>query len=134
MGRLGDWVKVGSAPNETVAIDGEIAVWWKNIDASEDGPKHLGINVEVFCWDSRGMRHQTRYKLFAFEPSQNMVTCDEIAPSVMLVGRTTTTRPVWWLKLIGKTRTFRRQKEAAEKPNAPEVALRLDSNSESSSP
>jgi len=88
------------AANESSALNGEIVVWWKNVPPDSQGHKHLGITVDMLCWDSRGMRHETQYNLFAAELSPNMiVVSDPIAPGVMLGTRTTATRPVWLLKL-----------------------------------
>ncbi len=86
--------------DEASKINGEIAVWWKNVNPDAQGHKHLPITVVIFCWDSRGMRHETRYSLFASEPSKNVVMTDLIAPGVMLTSRTTITRAVWLLKLL----------------------------------
>ena len=86
--------------DEASEINGEIVVWWKNVDPAAQGPKHLSITVVIFCWDSGGMRHETRYKLFALESLENAAVTDAIAPGVMLHSRTTTTRPVWLLKLL----------------------------------
>ena len=86
--------------DEASEVNGEIVVWWKNVDPAAQGPKHLPITVVIFCWDSGGMRHETRYRLFALESSKNAVVTDAIAPGVMLHSRTTTTRPVWLLKLF----------------------------------
>ena len=54
------------------------------------------------------MRHETRYCLLAVELSPSVVMSDEIAPGLMLATRTTTTRPIWLLKLLAKARAYSR--------------------------
>ena len=85
---------------EASKINGEIVLWWKNVNPGAQGHQHLPITVVIFCWDSRGMRHETRYSLFASELSNNVLMTNPIAPGVMLTSRTTTTRAVWLLKLF----------------------------------
>lgn len=92
------------ATDEASNINGEIVVWWKNVKPDARGHKHLPITVVIFCWDSRGMRHETRYSLLAVESLMNVSVSDEIAPGLMLGSRTTVTRPVWLLKLVTKAR------------------------------
>jgi hypothetical protein len=89
------------AANEELAVNGEILVWWKNVKADANGCRFLPITVTILCRDSRGMRHETQYRLFAVEgPLVGVV--DEIAPGVMLSSRRTVTRPVCWLKALGR--------------------------------
>ena len=92
------------AADEASKVNGEIVVWWKNVNPDAQGRKHLSITVVILCWDSRGMRHETRYSLFAVESSENVVVTDPIAPGVMLGSRTTTTRSIWLLKLFERAR------------------------------
>ncbi len=87
------------AANEATDVNGEIVVWWKNVEPAERGPKYLAISIRILCWDSRDMRHETRYNLFAVELATVGLT-DEIAPGLALASRTTVTRPVWLLKLF----------------------------------
>lgn len=90
------------AVNESANVEGRIIVWWKNVEA-RDGSKLLNITIQIFCLDSRGMRHETKYSLLARELSSPVVFADdEIAPGVVLATRTTTTRAVWVLKLRRK--------------------------------
>jgi heme exporter protein D len=89
------------ATNEATDVNRRIVVSWQNVEPNE-GVKHLAITITIFCWDSRGMRHETRYSLFAVELSPHVVVADEIAPGVVLTHRTTTTRSVRVLKLFSK--------------------------------
>lgn len=86
------------APNETAYLGGEIIVWWKNVPPSEV-PKFLPVTIKTYCWDSRGMRHDTKYSLLVIELSKNMGMADEIAPGVGMALRSTVITPVWVLKL-----------------------------------
>ena len=90
------------AVDENKDVNGEIIVWWKNVIPDGQRHKHLAIVIKILCWDTRGMRHETRYNLFAIQPSPDTVVVpDPVAPGVMLGSRTTRTRPVWLLKLSG---------------------------------
>lgn len=90
------------APNETIEVNGEIVLWWKNVNETTPGGRYLPITVSIMHWDSRGMRHVTTYSLMAMELSVAQGCTDEIAPSVMFCQRTTETRAVWTLKVQGK--------------------------------
>lgn len=122
------------AANESEEINGGIAVWWKDVDANGAGPKCLLIRVEILCWDSRGMRHQTLYSLFAVNEPTRLCMSDAIAPGVSLSSRRTVTRPVWWLNLRERVERLRRRTRAAERAHPPEPAARPVSNGESSPP
>lgn len=91
--------------NESGALNGEITLWWKNVEADTPGFKYLHITVTIFCLDSRSVRHETRYALFAAEPMEHPMGSELIAPGVALSNRTTTTTTVRWLKLV---RCFKR--------------------------
>lgn len=86
------------APDEGSQIDGQIDLWWKNVAPSQGG-KSLSIDLVIFCWDSRGRRHETRYSLFVEELYENVFMPDAIAPGVTLESRHVTSRSVWFLKL-----------------------------------
>jgi len=92
------------AANEGTDVNGRIIVWWKNVPPDDRGFKHLAITITMFCLDSRGMHHETRYSLFAVELSSAVIATDEIAPGVALTSRTASTRPVWWRKLLAGLR------------------------------
>jgi len=94
------------AANEEKDLNGEIFVWWKSVEPGDRGYKYLPITVVIFCWDSRGMRHETRYNLFAVELLPNVGVSDAIAPGVMLSSRITVTRPVWLLKLFARVKSI----------------------------
>lgn len=90
------------APNEEASIDGEISILWNNIMPAAKGPKYLACSVEVYCWDSKGMRHKTLYRLMVLEPKPGALAGDGLAPGVLLTSRTTISQPVWLLKLSAK--------------------------------
>jgi hypothetical protein len=92
------------ATNETIKINGEIFVYWKNVQPDEQGHKYLPITIRILCWDSRAMCHETKYSLLAVEsgPGQGVFVTDGIAPGVALAGRATVVTPVWLLKLRAK--------------------------------
>jgi len=82
------------APNETVDIQGEVLVWWKNV-APHQGARVLPITIQIDSSDTRGMRHETIYYLFAAEFPQTAIAGGTIAPGVALVTRKTVTKAVW---------------------------------------
>jgi hypothetical protein len=90
------------ATNEANDLNGQITVWWKNVPSDDQGFKNLAITILIYCWDSRGMRHETRYHLFAVDSLRNTVVADEIAPGVSLTRRITVRRPAWILKTRAK--------------------------------
>lgn len=92
------------AAAQVVSVNGDIVVWWKNVPERR-GYKYLAITVTISYWDTRNMRYDTDYVLFALEsgPERQWIT-DEIAPLVGLTIRRTIRRPLWWLKLIAKLR------------------------------
>ena len=92
------------APNEDKQMNGEISVHWKNVPSKTHGHKSLPITIEILCWDSRSMRHQTFYKLYAVELTPSVAISDPIARGLALTSRTTIVRPVWQLKLLRRVK------------------------------
>jgi hypothetical protein len=92
------------AASEANDLNGEIKLWWKNVVPGKDQIKLIPISIIIHCWDSRGMRHETRYNLMASESTQMLNPVDEIAPGVFLLSRTTSARPLRWLKFLRSMR------------------------------
>lgn len=92
------------AANESVDINGKISIWLKNVEPDNSGFKLLQFPIEIFCWDSRGRRYETRYSLSVAELSGNVLLDNEIAPGVSLENRTTNIRSVRFLKMLDKLR------------------------------
>lgn len=92
--------------DETQEVNGEIAVWWKNVETSIQGKqKYLNITVRILCWETKKMRHETLYYLMATEPSESPIFGgDTIAPGVTLSYRKTISKPIWRLKLAKRIR------------------------------
>ena len=90
------------AVNETSDVNGEITVWWKNVHPDVSGNKYLPISIRIFCWDSRGRRHETKYSLFIVELNGKVILTDDIAPGVALSTRTTVSKSVRALKIRAK--------------------------------
>jgi len=91
------------AVNEASNVGGEIVVWWSNV-ASTQEVKGVPITLTITCLDARGLRHETRYRLFSIGPKLpvGMTTvkgAHQIAPGVALVHRSTVTRAPWRSKL-----------------------------------
>ncbi|MCH7564880.1 MAG: hypothetical protein IH968_13770 [Gemmatimonadetes bacterium] len=91
------------APSEEVEVDGQITLWWKNVEMTVGESKMLPITIKILSWDTRSMRHETQYKLVAFQPPMQMSgAATPIAPGVYEASRTTKARPVWRLKMKGR--------------------------------
>lgn len=73
------------ASNDTMAIDGKITLYWNNVKEEANGARIIHITINMYCWDTSGMRHETQYMLTAYK---NMVGGnDDIAPGVYLASR-----------------------------------------------
>lgn len=94
------------ARNEEREINGEIDLMWGNVASKVSDQKYLSFPVEIFCWDSKGRRHKTTYRLMVYESLQMGGESEEFAPGVSLISRTTVTKPNWLLKLIRKWNEF----------------------------
>lgn len=102
------------AADEAIDLNGEIDVWWKNVEP-KDGIKLLGISIVGYCRDTRGLRHETRYDLFAVELGQNVAIGDDLAPGLSFSQRTTKRRSRWRLRLaarVGRISGVRRRLSA----------------------
>lgn len=97
------------SPDEEKQIDGTLIVWWKNVAADSKNNKQLATTIVIYCLDSAGWRHETRYYLYLVDLSGNQVLANTIAPGVAVVGRRTVARPLWLLRLIGRFRNLRRR-------------------------
>ena len=86
------------AMNSHAPVEGEIRVWLKNV-AGSPGSKSVPISINIFCWDTTGMRYLTKYKLVMVELSPTVHVSHAIAPGVMLMTRTVTVASVWKLKM-----------------------------------
>jgi hypothetical protein len=94
-------------------INGEIMLYWENLDADPQGRRHMSIEIEIICWDSRGIRHQTYYGLIVGEHPNSIHMSYPAAPGVMVAGRRTRTTSVWWLKILSKLNRLRMRNPAA---------------------
>ena len=90
------------ATNEALNIDGRIVLWWKNV-IPHGNNKFLPINIVIHCWDSRGMRHETKYELMAVElDGPAVMGTDQIVEGVGYGIRHTITKSGRWLRICGK--------------------------------
>jgi hypothetical protein len=86
------------AAGEEIEANGEIVLWWKNVEES-DLP-NMGLGIQIFAWDAREIRHETTYKLFVVPAVySNSLAMDCLAPGLALTQRQTVSRAVWRLKL-----------------------------------
>jgi hypothetical protein len=89
-------------PNEELEIGAEIVVWWKNVTTQSTGGKVLPINFSVTCFDSRGTRHMTLYRLILLERADPVAGATMVAPGLAVLSRTNTTTAGWWIRCAGR--------------------------------
>lgn len=98
-------------PGESVAVDGDISINWQAWPEIGGGLGKLGqVNIRALCWDTAGLRHDTRFSLLAAEPGKGplyVAGASFILPGVLL-GQSRQTRavPVWWLKVRRQVARF----------------------------
>jgi hypothetical protein len=88
------------ASGSTQEAEGRIILWWKNARAYPE--KFIPIKLQIYCWDTRGMRHETKYELMAAELGSNVLVVPDIAPGVSFGRRHTIIRPAWRIKLSAR--------------------------------
>lgn len=96
------------APNETATANGEIALYWKNVEPDEAGSKHLPIAIELIYRDSGSMQYKTRYVLVAVPERQ--AVANPIARGVMQGERLTTRKRIRQRRLRWNTSLLKRKK------------------------
>ena len=87
------------APGEGNTVDAQIIIWWKNVAPNQQGDLYLPIHIVIYCWDARNRRHQTTYTLLASPLSAPNHFSDTIAPGLVLLRRTTSSRATWPITL-----------------------------------
>src|SRR5262245_15772995 len=63
--QLPQWHWFGEAiipSGDTANVNGDIVLFWKNVSTPE-----LVLNVVLLCWDVRGYRHATTYKILVVQ-------------------------------------------------------------------
>jgi len=83
-------------PGGSLEVKGEIFIWWKHAPGSP-GKKFIPIIIEVYCWDTTGIRHLTKYALNVHEGG--IYGNNIVAPGVVLGRRSVNSDAVWMLKL-----------------------------------
>ena len=86
------------APGESVEVDGDIGVWWKNVPGADDSVKHLFVELDLWCSDRREWRHKVRYLLFIVPVNDRVGVADSLIPGVGMPQRRTKSAPIWWLR------------------------------------
>jgi len=95
------WVPLIAA-GESIELEGDIHIWWDNVEAQPDGSKYLSVPVEILYSDRREWRYKTIYPLLASPPTDNVLVVDAIVPGVMLSDRKCKSTPVRWLRFRGR--------------------------------
>lgn len=86
------------AVNESAEIPADITVWWKNVRSpSAGGQKMLQFKVRVECFDTRGARHLTLYRLVMLENEDPIGGISMVAPGLGILSRTSSWTPAWQL-------------------------------------
>jgi hypothetical protein len=104
------------APNESIDTDGNIAVWWKNIE-QKGVLKHCYINVFLCYTDARDIRYLTEYSAFAVPLGAIVVMTEDLAPQMSWHHRNTVRTPKWRLKIVSRFRTIWQSIQRKSRPN-----------------
>lgn len=83
---------------EELDLSLKISVWWKNAELLQDG-KIISINISISCFDSKNIKHITRYYLLAGDRQISLFAGNEVADDLFLVSRTTNSKSVMNLKI-----------------------------------
>lgn len=94
------------APGESVEVDARILIWWKNVKPDESGGRWLPLCIDIFSFDTIGLRHHTTYRPLVVPIRQPMTS--EVAPGVGLMSRDTRTTRAWQLRLVARLLPVRR--------------------------
>jgi hypothetical protein len=98
-------------PNETTDLDGRIEVSWGDVKQPSDAEtKAVGVTISIFCFDTRGARHETEYTLVCIEKPPEGDETEVIAPGVVLTGRKTTARSAHSIRIESKLRSIHRSR------------------------
>ena len=84
---------------ESMNINADIGIWWKNVKPGTNGGKHHHITITIRCWDSTATLHETKYSLFATEPPGIFGNMMQVVSGIAITDRKTNTTPFWWIKL-----------------------------------
>ncbi len=92
------------ASNDLVEINGEIIIWWKNVENKSTLGKYIIAPISILSWDTIGYRHLTKYRLFIYENQAMIMSPKQIAPGIEISSRTTKSQSVRFLKIKGRAR------------------------------
>jgi hypothetical protein len=97
-------------PGEERPIAGMIIVFWKNHE-STDRPRSLQLPIVIWCWDSRGNRYFTTYRIFISESMDRIVGgAENVAPGVASLTRRAAFTSVFWLRIEKRLPAFMRRR------------------------
>lgn len=88
-------------PGGCLDVKDEMLIYWNNV-AGEPGSKSVPINIDMFCWDTIGLRYRVKYSLCVGQLSGKIHMANEIAPCVMLGSRVVEVQSVRSLKIKRK--------------------------------
>lgn len=91
-------------PNEESEISPHVLIFWNKTRDLAGKYRMAYFAVEIHCWDSRGFRHQTIYRLMVSDPPMIVAGAQEVAPGVTILSRKTTTRAIWTLRVESELR------------------------------
>jgi len=95
--------------DEKVDFEGELLLWWNNVESKINDFKYMSVKLKVYCLCSKGYRYETTYNLMIGENTEKFIVggMESLAPGVMLGVRSTTRTPIWRLKLLSRTKEIK---------------------------
>ena len=95
----------GLAVGEEVSVEGEIAIFWRNVAQLSGVGKVLAVEVVIWAWDALDVRHTTKYSLIVMEkPDMHLGNAMQIASGVYVMSQRTNSKPIWALNLRSRMR------------------------------
>jgi hypothetical protein len=89
--------------NDVTEVDPNVGilVWWTQIESGAQIGKKLHPIVSVYYWDTENVLYETRYRLWVFEKSEQVLTPNfqVVAPGVGLTETVITMPSVWSRRL-----------------------------------
>lgn len=92
------------APGESMKVPDGIDLWWDPAAIAANLHLYLPVRIEIFCWDARGRRHITDYRLFAVPLDERSIIAGAVADGVGVAVRSTSSRAVWLIRFLSRPR------------------------------
>jgi len=88
-------------PEKEKFLETEISLIWQNAQARDSQIKFIPIEIKIYCWCSSNRRHETIYRLIAYElDDRRIADKNQVAKNVSLVSMQSTSHSVLKLKFL----------------------------------